>query len=808
MFAGIGDARNLFCTLLVIMGDEVKGGKKNVRANGRLYHFTLVDIKPAVIARDLLVFLLLHDIGEGMMDDNVLDINLMPCLYYLYVAPVMPRSVFDILQKRIQALIEMLDGRQKLPSFLDVPQLYRPQILRVLKQWQEEAAKEWPAERIRKAAVLGREQDRTRLRMQAMQYGMDVPPERTLPACAKEKRFYEATGLLPLTSDMYKLYGPELRACINDHARASGAKAKSDVVTKAVRISQDTWAPNVTFVDLDWQRNKPDEEPEIDVCHNMFDFAADMEKIGFPSRNARGLFDYLQNWFAMVSTAFHELGPRLKIEACVGDVTAVLEQIRYGVVGHRQQTTLDDISSQSSTKAKASNDQDINDYPQKYDRIHLSNIPDYIGGTLSSFLYATPVTFADKACYVTSTNLRNPPRFETTESFDHEYTALSAPADLEAVFRVQMEPLEDPDEQMPTCRYNEWRQCDSKKLMPREQLKRWFQRLFLKLAMPIEKLKIEDDSLIYSPINSTVFFRLLIHLQSAGYPSHWLSEIWEQILSGSIVSSARPPRSEPLSIKESKANTPAIEQSTKPFVAELTTLTTLWQPILPFAISSPNLPRLDQVHKYSVRFQSVKDNAANIPTFILAFYDKKMPETTWTSSLRKHLLDDEKGLPKMSSNARKINDEGLHIITTWKYERETRTATFWFRQDVLEKLKSQNKLRVAIWRTDNWTRQSSPQQIVKIHDHGVWVRGEDTPMPEPSSDVDEDEEDDESSSSDDDQEGFRGQYLPSGNPQMDSLTSYMESVMRSMPGDSRDQRLRLAESLMNQGMREKMNERR
>ena len=79
-------------------------------------------------------------------------------------------------------------------------------------------------------------------------------------------------------------------------------------------------------------------------------------------------------------------------------------------------------------------------------------------------------------------------------------------------------------------------------------------------------------------------------------------------------------------------------------------------------------------------------------------------------------------------------------------------------------------------------------------------------MPEPSSDVDEYEESNESSDSE--EEGFRGQYLPSGNPQMDSLTSYMESVMRSMSGDSRDQRLRLAESLMNQGMREKMNERR
>jgi hypothetical protein len=398
------------------------------------------------------------------------------------------------------------------------------------------------------------------------------------------------------------------------------------------------------------------------------------------------------------------------------------------------------------------------DYPQTYDRIHLSNIPDYIGGTLSSFLYATPVTFAHEACYTTSTNLRNPPRFQTIAAFDHEYTALSTPSDLEAVFQVRMEPLEDLYEPMPTCRYNRWRRQSSsgsstssppKKRLPREQLEKWFQRLFLKIALPVEKYQIEDTSLIYSPLNSTVFFRLLTHLHNAGYPSHWLSDLWTQILSGTIVTAARPPRSEPLSIAESRAKMPARALSTTAFVAELAALTALWQPTLPFAVLSPLVPSRDDVHRYSVRFQRVEDRAANIATFVLAIYDcERLGQANRaTDSLRRHLVDDGKGLAREGSGGGG-GGGGLHVVTTWIYDRESRTGTFWFRRDVLEELLEEEKegekmkkekknektrspeMRIAIWRTDNWTRQSSPMHLSQIHDHGVWVRGEDvSPSP-------------------------------------------------------------------------------
>jgi hypothetical protein len=61
---------------------------------------------------------------------------------------------------------------------------------------------------------------------------------------------------------------------------------------------------------------------------------------------------------------------------------------RYGLVGHRQQTTAPEIV--ESTISRDLNDQyvaesavsdhleDLQDYPKLYDRIHLSNVPDYV----------------------------------------------------------------------------------------------------------------------------------------------------------------------------------------------------------------------------------------------------------------------------------------------------------------------------------------------------------------------------------------------------------------------------------------------
>lgn len=91
------------------------------------------------------------------------------------------------------------------------------------------------------------------------------------------------------------------------------------------------------MVDLDWQNNREDDYVDIDVANNPFEWASKLDVAGFsmPDGKRKGLFDAVDFWFFSVVHSTMRIKSRIKIEACIGDVSSVLEQIRYGIVGHR-----------------------------------------------------------------------------------------------------------------------------------------------------------------------------------------------------------------------------------------------------------------------------------------------------------------------------------------------------------------------------------------------------------------------------------------------------------------------------------------
>lgn len=203
---------------------------------------------------------------------------------------------------------------------------------------------------------------------------------------------------------------------------------------------------------------------------------------------------------------------------------------------------------------------------------------------------------------------------------------------------------------------------------------------------------------IFSPLNLTILYRLLLHLSNVGYPSHWLSGVLDNLLQGRINTTARPPRSDPLKIKETKASMPGLSQSVKPFVAELSTLASIWQSALPFGVLSPTIPRAQDIRKYRINFTEVSENVDNTAVFVLAFYQTSMLPAQ--RSFRTFLLDDEEGQkdPQIAT----LREEGLHVVTTWEWSRSSKTATFWLRRDVMEEMQCGQSWTVMIWRTDNW----------------------------------------------------------------------------------------------------------
>ncbi|GAB7360068.1 hypothetical protein MBLNU230_g7588t1 [Neophaeotheca triangularis] len=422
------------------------------------------------------------------------------------------------------------------------------------------------------------------------------------------------------------------------------------------------------MIDLEWL---DDPEGELEMGRSPFHFAADMLEQD-PKRERKSLYSHFSSFFTMISISILKLDRRFRVEAIAGEITAVLEHIRHGVVGHRQaeqnsgngpqcNAELDHNKSGDGAQGRPSpaseTEGQILKYPQLYDRIHLSNIPDYVGGTLFTFLYALPVTKPDK--------------------FSHF---------------------------MPMAEYLRWTHTQKVpntfgELLPRCRLETWLYRFFLKTAIPFPRTPA-DRQLIYSPLNLTVFFRLLGHLHNMGYLAHWLTEIVSTLLSGEITTTARPPRSEPLMIREVNTNFPSRKQSVAPFLAEMRTLASMWQPALAFGALLPAVPDPKTVREYQVPCRHVMEDCCGTPSFVLAFFKGSL----------------------LSALKYRIREQGLHIVTTWSYEQVTKVATFWLCEDVMRKMRGESMWAVGIWRTDTWGYQSPPTVIEEVRETGrTWA---------------------------------------------------------------------------------------
>lgn len=462
--------------------------------------------------------------------------------------------------------------------------------------------------------------------------------------------------------------------------------------------------------DLEWERNKdvdsryPSEEPTPNLRENPFDFIESLDEQGL---KAKGGFSRFQLFFLLTARAIHRLEGRLRIEVVAGDVTKVLEQIRYGLLGHRQATdAITKATDKNMTMRQHSSSP--SEYPHVYDRIHLSNIPDYIGGTLSTFLYAMPVTIVGDDAYVRARCLRNPFNFRSMSHLNNEYLGISSESDLESVFQTRLGE-HDGIEPAPLGSYANWHHSQKKslpfpKLMPRARLEVWLYRMFLKIAIPVPR-QIKDMELIYSPLNLTVLFRLVQHLSEAGYPSHWLSQVLANIMSGTITTNTRPPKSNPLKLREVKGESrnTCLTQSTGPFVAEMLTLASVWSSFLPFGLVGCQISSTQDVKKYEINFRHTKNGGQGIiACFVLVFVDdrifKSIPASK-RSNMRQLFLPDE--TIAQGAAEKRLHEKGMHVVSTWEWSKDSKNATFWMLSDIASEMRDHWSVRMI--RTDDWS---------------------------------------------------------------------------------------------------------
>lgn len=348
LFCGIGDARNLFATIAWAGLGEVRN------PSSRRYHFTIVDIKPAVLARDLLMFRLLFDLST---ESEMKKRETLVTLSYVFGAQVMPKWTFDRLQTGLSVVLADLEtDNTNIMGIFYIPHDVRASVCRQIQAWKKIPEPWYSARALRERArqqLLEREMTEA-----GLTDGIDIkaPPgcEDNGPDALGYKDF---TVMLPHT-DLLKKHEPRLSKLFTAYARKISSTSARQKVEEYL---DSTWQPNVTLIDIDYENKREtkrsplmDFRPHEVVRHLFGNIPAAF--VG----NTHGVLNHFISFFDFIAVWMSRLQSRIVIEVILGEMVDVCERLRHGILRQHQEKL---------GKLEPST------FPKTYDGIHMSNIP-------------------------------------------------------------------------------------------------------------------------------------------------------------------------------------------------------------------------------------------------------------------------------------------------------------------------------------------------------------------------------------------------------------------------------------------------
>lgn len=655
-FCRIGDARNLYATWIEMCLDQ------SLLRNDKHVDILIQDGRSQTIARNLVIFQLLEDFNASNDPDN--DSLVLHTIYYTYCNQLMPSATEETLKQKFSQIIDMLEGRATFPEWLVVPVRYRQSLVIVLKAWQRQAT-------IYTAKTI--QMEVTKSYFDDVKYGRLPTLEHLGNRAVSEKlrtelSIYRRTmALFPETAFANK-HEPELAAAMSDFSTLEAAQGRQ--IIKLREYVAGSWKVNPTWYAHDYEEYGSHincVKPTIENIPLDFSLFVPVEKVADADR----FYDYIKYFFSSAAGALRKLRKSITVTVSVGELLTKLERARYTSEATEWTT----------------------DYG--FDRVNLSNLPDYIGLSPASHLFMSPlVKKHDAACTTMSSALCWP--LKAPEKYDCTSTCLANTIELSKALGVEHTGfLLAGLGTIPFGRergiffYNTWESLQSgarshDQLLAKNVLTTWLYGLFLKLALPSNRQpeRIIPDGppmLLHPALNLSTFFRLFVHLAEMGYPGHSLYQILISILTDNISTSARPASSQVLSVEEVTAWNTNEKQSfcTAPFFAEMSSLASMFSRVLPFAVigSHDIVPDPATIRKCVVQFPHLpfEENSQHLAVIFTSF-DFKQPSGGWgVDTIRGTILD---------QNYITKHKKDIIVVTTWKYDALSKTGTFWMREDI------------------------------------------------------------------------------------------------------------------------------
>ncbi|KAF9480633.1 hypothetical protein BDN70DRAFT_600662 [Pholiota conissans] len=602
VFGGSGDCRHVFGTLIHLANLSRRQGKNKIDA-----HMTLLDIYPTTLARFTIMLSLLQQILEEREKNNITKVvELHATLFYIYSTVLMPDYCRQILIDTAGSLVHDLPSESsKLSTILFVESNTLPAVLEVLQYWSSPLPKSTKifVEKLSNAddlfrnlgmdlAKLGSVKDtleglgdvaNLNLLFGNTSFSGEKPKGRVVDAYVDEMAEPDIYDRLKILLPPKSLLS---RNPVLAQLSKSSTGASDRIFAATMREIEELWHPNPTLFDL-ISTDHPalsDKSGYPNINGTEFDSIASFAEFsklfrrGAPPAFCSGKtsFATMAQFFDLVTDAIDRLQDNLKFEVINHDVFIGVQKLVAGELGPRP-----------------------NKFPKTYTRMYLSNVPDYANGVLTTAVHLIP--HVQTGGHAMANCLLNTPTFAQIADFCYNYSLLT-PDELPRVLGCQiLNPDHDCFDDIVLEKLPLPRPLD--KLASKKKLHTYLTHLLL-CTLCSAKSKM-PPARVDMPNNLNAFFHVLVHLHRVGFPSHWIGDFMQFVVSDTLVTDIKPyqgilpiPRAE---IRNRFLSAPR-KVHLNVWKVELQTIFAMLKATLPFAVTLPaDYPSLNDIATYNAK---------------------------------------------------------------------------------------------------------------------------------------------------------------------------------------------------------------